>query len=177
MIELGLYRIVVQSVRSQHRVIYPDGGGSAPPASADSDSVPLPQLYIVSATERSGVPGVDRGEALESKDVPVGRDARLDHWSAVVAEPSPLDLRKPEMTPILSKSVTSHRINNLKNALGLSTIDNKTFCSIIASSRATKLGNVDVVTGRYVREICCDAAETTSQINPDWFDMCSTRGA
>ena len=97
-IELGLYKIVVQSVRRQHRVIYPDRGGGAPPASADSDCVPLPQLYIVGATERSGVPGVGRGEALESKDVPVDRDARLDHWSAVVAEPSPLDLPKPEIT-------------------------------------------------------------------------------
>src|SRR6266446_8202807 len=68
-------------------------------------------------------------------------------------------------------------IDGLKNALGLSTIDDFKFCGIVASDRATKLSffvHVDTDAGRHVSEIS-DAAETTTQVTPNWLDLSNTK--
>jgi hypothetical protein len=60
--------------------------------------------------------------------------------------------------------------------LGLSTFDGLEICGIIASDCTAKLSLfVDVVTdtSRYVSEIS-DAAETTTQVTPNWLDLGNT---
>ncbi len=67
-------------------------------------------------------------------------------------------------------------INNLKNALSLSTIDDFKFCGIVAGNHVMKLSllvHVDTDAGNHVSKIS-DVAETTTQVTPNWFNLSNT---